>query len=165
MEVYHYIPEGIQIVITYIHILHASNAVTTQNQTGPPPQSVQRNPLPYHQVSRRKSQCTRRYTRISLLIAWESFCNFYCCALIGVRIKRHVSNGFQDSGGPPDLADFKCFNVYAWGWYNNTQGCVMREPKARALHNESIIVSSSSCTILKHANPAKCVMNVLLPVT
>ena len=60
----------------YVHILHASNAATTQNQTGLPPQSVQRNLLPYHQVSRRKSQCTRRYTGISLLIAWEIFATF-----------------------------------------------------------------------------------------
>ena len=36
------------------------------------------------------------------------FCNFYCCALIGVQIKCHILNGFRDSGGPPDLADFKC---------------------------------------------------------
>ena len=60
----------------YVHILHAILVATTQNQTGPPPQNAQKNPLPYHRVSQRKSQCTWRYTRISLLVAWESFAIF-----------------------------------------------------------------------------------------
>ena len=60
----------------HVHILHAIHAATARNQTGPPPQSAQRNPLASHRISRRKSQCTRRYTRISLLVAWESFAIF-----------------------------------------------------------------------------------------
>ena len=55
----------------YVHILHAIDAATTRNQTGPPPQSAQRN-----RVSRRNSQCTRRYTRITVLVAWEAFAFF-----------------------------------------------------------------------------------------
>ena len=57
----------------YVHILHAIIAATTQNQSGPPLLSAQRNPLPHFRVSRGKSQCTRRYTWITASVAWESF--------------------------------------------------------------------------------------------
>ena len=80
-----------------VHILHPIRAATTRNQTRPPPKSAQRNPLPHFRVSRRESQCTRIYTRITVLVAWENFAFFSCCALIGVQIKRHVLNGFPDS--------------------------------------------------------------------
>ena len=61
----------------YVHILHAILAATTRNQTGPPPQSAQRNPLPHFRVSRGKSQCTRRYTRLTASVQRESFAIFY----------------------------------------------------------------------------------------
>ena len=69
----------------YVRILHAIHAATARNQTGPPPQSAQRNSLPYHRVSRRKSQCTRRYTRISSLVTREVL---LLCVNSGVQINK-----------------------------------------------------------------------------
>ena len=41
----------------------------------------------------------------------EKFLIFSCCVLIGVQIKRHILNGFPDSGGPPG---FKLLFTTAW---------------------------------------------------
>ena len=65
-----------------------------------------------------------------MLVAWESFA-YFCCALIGVQIKRHVLNGFSDSGSlpatPAGTLMFIMLNFHAfikcevkhngiWGW-------------------------------------------------